>query len=116
MPKYAPLASWLTQQPGHSIPMHFAAIEGIIGDRLPPSAHERPQWWENNRGHVQARAWLEAGWSTGDLDLAGQQVAFIRTTGQVTSSANATGTRSEGWAPAMSFPDTGPAQASITLI
>jgi hypothetical protein len=59
--------------------MDFAAIEKILGFRLPRSAYEYEAWWSNNdTGHSHARAWLSAGWRTEDVDLAGRTVTFTR--------------------------------------
>ena len=57
----------------------FAEIEKVIGDSLPPSARDCPQWWENSvEGHTQARAWMTLGWETDNLDIAKETVSFIR--------------------------------------
>ena len=55
----------------------FGEIEKIIGDTLPPSAHERSEWWANG-GHYYAEAWMGMGWKTHSLNLAGEKVSFRR--------------------------------------
>lgn len=40
--------------------MSFSEIDALVGG-LPESAYRWRPWWANDRSHVQARAWLEAG-------------------------------------------------------
>ena len=79
MSKYDPLRQWLLglEDTVVSIPMTFEQVQNIL-QFLPESAYVLPQWWENNRGHVQARAWMDAGWETEDVDLRGRQLVFRR--------------------------------------
>jgi len=61
------------------VPLSFAEIEQIIDARLPPSAHNHREWWSNHAGsHVQARAWLEAGWEVENVDQEARTVRFRR--------------------------------------
>lgn len=56
-------------------------IESIIGEDLPVSAYRLRQWWANEIGnsrHVQARAWLDAGWEVQNVDLHANSVTFQR--------------------------------------
>jgi hypothetical protein len=79
--KYAPLQMHLTNV-SHSESyetLRFGEIEQIIGDKLPPSAHNHREWWSNHAGsHVQARAWLEAGWEVESVDQEVRTVRFRR--------------------------------------
>jgi len=79
--KYAPLQMRLTNV-SHSESyetLSFGEIEQIIGDKLPPSAHNHREWWSNHAGsHVQARAWLEAGWEVESVDQEARTVRFRR--------------------------------------
>ena len=78
--KYGPLYRFLHEFDGLEWSATFAAIERILGFRLPASAHTYPAWWanEHRRGrHVQARAWLEAGWKARSLDLERKTVVFV---------------------------------------
>jgi len=79
--KYAPLQMRLTNL-SHSTSyetLSFGEIEQIIGDKLPPSAHNHREWWSNHAGsHVQARAWLEAGWEVENVDQEARTVRFRR--------------------------------------
>jgi hypothetical protein len=77
--KYSGLKSFLGEQRQPRIALSFAEIVRRAGVRLPASAYEHPAWWANDsKSHVQARAWLEAGYKTENLDLAGQRVEFVR--------------------------------------
>jgi len=76
MSKYEPLSRYLEKR-GATVTLSFTEIEKILGFALPPSARQYAAWWSNNAGsHVQANAWLEAGFKTEDVDLAGQHVGF----------------------------------------
>ncbi|MBS1799060.1 MAG: hypothetical protein JSS95_04460 [Acidobacteria bacterium] len=81
MNKYLPLYRWLAGQPVNLtvIPMEFKQVEQILSCPLPPTARNRTAWWANNpQRHVQANAWLSAGFSTEDVNLAAQTVNFVR--------------------------------------
>ena len=55
----------------------FAEIEEVLGLDLPASARSRAAWWSNG-GHSQARAWLDAGFRTSELDISRRTVLFRR--------------------------------------
>ncbi|MEV6637072.1 hypothetical protein AB0M54_40685 [Actinoplanes sp. NPDC051470] len=61
--------------------MSFLRFEGIIDAQLPRSAFRYQAWWSNEIGgnHVQAHAWMNAGWRVDGVDLARQEVTFIHT-------------------------------------
>lgn len=64
MARYDPLHAHLARCDSDEIELGFAEIQRIIGDALPASA-KRPQWWANEAnptGHVQCRAWRNAGY------------------------------------------------------
>ena len=64
MAKYDPLRGHLRRSKASVLEMSFADIERVVGAMLPNSA-AFPQWWENEssaRGHVQCRAWRDAGY------------------------------------------------------
>ena len=46
------------------------------------SAHKYREWWANEKSadtsHVQAKAWMAAGWLTDEVSLAEEQAVFIR--------------------------------------
>lgn len=82
MTKYLPLRKHLESRPEAETEtsLSFARIEGIIRDSLPASSRKYREWWANeSRGsHVQARAWLEAGWIVESVNLTDQTVVFAR--------------------------------------
>jgi hypothetical protein len=81
MSKYEALPQFLDQVDRATRRMSFMEIERVLGFKLPKSAYKHEAWWSNNAtGHSHARAWLEFGWQTEALDLAGRQVTFRRST------------------------------------
>lgn len=80
MSKYDPLQEHLQASGEAQLTLSFAAIERILGERLPDSARRHNAWWANEEGgtHTHARAWLDAGYRTAGLDLNGSTVQFIR--------------------------------------
>jgi len=79
MSKYESLSQFLASAQGATKRLSFAEIERILGFKLPKSAYKHEAWWSNNAtGHSHARAWLEAGWRTEGVDLAGRKVTFQR--------------------------------------
>jgi hypothetical protein len=81
MGAYAPLHAWLVGQPANvnHILTTFEQIEGILGFPLPPTARRRPQWWENNPNqHSHARAWLDAGFLTEQVNVPNESLTFRR--------------------------------------
>jgi hypothetical protein len=79
--KYAPLGELLKRLPA-SVGLKsftFSQIEQIIGARLPRSARAYRPWWANTAGsHVQASAWLDAGWEVDTVDQTSETVTFRR--------------------------------------
>jgi hypothetical protein len=77
--KYTPLEKYLSDLPESTreITLNFGQIEIILNDTLPPSAYCHQAWWANNvRGsHVEAHAWLNAGWKVESFD---QKKAWVR--------------------------------------
>lgn len=79
MSKYTPLADFLKKQDRDFVPMTFADIERVIGTRLPPSASKHRPWWSNNPDNsVLTKAWLEAGFESEQVDMAGRRLVFRR--------------------------------------
>lgn len=78
--KYDSLINHLLACKGNRLQFTLKQIEKIIGDSLPPSAYYLRQWWENSksssRRHVQAIAWISAGWEVDKIDFNTQQVFF----------------------------------------
>lgn len=79
MSKYEPLPQFLSSGNGSTRTISFDQIERVLGFKLPQSARKHEAWWSNNAtGHSHARVWLEAGWRTKQVDLAGRKVTFQR--------------------------------------
>lgn len=80
MSKYEPLYQHLRASEGASLEFGFADIEEILGFPLPASARRYPAWWSNSdRSHVQAEAWLRAGYETAEVDVQGERLRFSST-------------------------------------
>jgi hypothetical protein len=79
MTKYEPLRLWLdTGSASDEVTLGFADIEKILSAGLPASAHRHQAWWANDPSHVQAAAWLSAGWRVDGLDAGRSRVRFRR--------------------------------------
>ncbi len=77
MTKYMPLQAYLEESNEQEIPLSFAEIGEIIGDDLPASAYKHRVWWSNNPlNNVMTRAWLNAGYRTAKVDMAGEKLIF----------------------------------------
>jgi hypothetical protein len=79
MTKYEALGRFLREQRPAQVPMTFAEIEHITGTKLPPSAHKHRPWWSNNaKNSAMTKVWLEAGFQTEQVDMAGRKLVFRR--------------------------------------
>ncbi|MBS0384222.1 MAG: hypothetical protein JSS00_02605 [Proteobacteria bacterium] len=77
--KYGALKSYLASRAQRRLRLSFDDVARIAKVRLPASAFDHPAWWANDsKSHVQAKAWLEAGYKTENVDLAAQSVEFVR--------------------------------------
>ena len=77
--KYDPLKCYLESATQAAIELSFVQIEEIIGSELPASARKHAAWWSNNpTNHVNAQAWLAAGYASGRVDLVGERLVFSR--------------------------------------
>jgi hypothetical protein len=77
--KYDRLKSYLRAQSTSRLPMTFSEIEKIVGSRLPRSAKLYRTWWSNDGSHhVQANAWLGAGYRTEQVDMETTRLVFVR--------------------------------------
>ena len=77
MSKYAPLAAHLRESGQDTVPMTFDDIAQIIGAELPSSAFTHRAWWSNNpTNNVMTHAWLEAGYTTAEVDMAARTLVF----------------------------------------
>ena len=78
MSKYAALRTFLAGKRVESVTMTFAEIEKIVGFKLPHS-RKYPAWWSNNpTNNVMTSEWLEAGYKTEQVDIAGERLVFRR--------------------------------------
>lgn len=81
MSKYGPLSGFLQSQLTARIVVTFSEVEEALGAKLPASAYAHPAWWSNDpTGHAQARAWLNAGFETEQVDIPGRKLVFRRIT------------------------------------
>lgn len=80
MSKYNALRRHLESEAGTSVEMSFDEVDTIVGG-LPASARHHSAWWSNEREgrHVQAHAWMDAGWRVAQVNLTAENVRFTRT-------------------------------------
>jgi hypothetical protein len=78
--KYDPLQSWLEDQKADgktNLRVSFQDIGKLLENELPESARKHRSWWANEMtSHVQAAAWLKAGWLVEDVDFETDEVSF----------------------------------------
>ena len=83
MSRYDPLTTHLQMQSAAQVRMSFAEIEAVLGRSLPDSAVTHRGWWSNNpSNNVMTRAWLDAGFRSEQVDLAGRTLVFRRVADQ----------------------------------
>ena len=80
--KYTPLYKYLKNlDPNRrEITISFEKIEAIIHDELPFSARNYRPWWANEQDgkHVNAHAWMNAGWKVDSVDMSRELVRMVR--------------------------------------
>ncbi|MDB5540418.1 MAG: hypothetical protein JWQ89_2145 [Devosia sp.] len=77
MSKYDGLFRHLSRSTG-TIEVTFEDVEEILGFPLPVSARRYAAWWSNSGGtHVQAGAWMAAGYRTENVDVGLGKVRFV---------------------------------------
>ena len=80
--KYTPLEHYLRELPSsqREVTLRFEQIESILNTKLPSSAFEYRQWWENEKegNHVNARAWANAGWKVDTVNFSEKWVKLVR--------------------------------------
>lgn len=76
--KYEPLKDYLTNCSNDTVELTYEAIEKVIENVLPDSAHKYREWWANG-GHIQADAWINAGFRVDSVKL-GHSVVFAKAT------------------------------------
>ena len=78
MGKYDPLKDFLGSRPGDHVAMTFGEIEAVLGSPLPKSK-QYPAWWSNNpSNNTMTQAWLDAGFSTEQVDIGAERLVFRR--------------------------------------
>jgi peptidoglycan/xylan/chitin deacetylase (PgdA/CDA1 family) len=78
--KYEVLKAFLQARQQSHLRMSFDEVAKAAGTKLPASAYRYPAWWANDPSgaHVQARAWLDAGFRAEQVDLEAKRVVFVR--------------------------------------
>ncbi len=76
MGKYEALGNFLSKHKTANVRMSFAEIERVIGAKL-PSSQRYPAWWSNNpSNNPMTKVWLDAGFQTEQVDIAGRKLVF----------------------------------------
>jgi hypothetical protein len=79
MSKYAPLGDYLKKQRTDVVSMTFREIERVTGVKLPPSSVRHRPWWSNNpKNSVLTKIWVDAGFKSEQVDMAGRKLVFRR--------------------------------------
>lgn len=79
MSKYRTLFQYFQTQATDFLRMTFDEVEREAGFKLPASARAHQAWWANDRmRHVQAKAWLDAGFESEQVDMKAQMLVFRR--------------------------------------
>lgn len=121
MTRYEPLGRYLTKTAAKQIAMTFREVESVIGRKLPPSAYRHRPWWANEaRGHSHAKAWLQAGYETEQVDMAARTLVFRRVTGtpgpaSVKGTRRATGTKTRATTKRSGHPLIGSMKGTFTI-
>jgi DNA invertase Pin-like site-specific DNA recombinase len=80
--KYDPLHRFLCDSGHQQIDLGMDEIAAMVGGGLPSSAYRLRMWWANTsasqHGHVQARAWQDAGYQVSEVDFTARRVRFRR--------------------------------------
>ena len=76
--RYNPLRDFLATYRASRLQLAFEQIEAIIGAGLETAAYTLKSWWDNDKSHPQAIAWLEAGWEVVDVVLEQRQITLKR--------------------------------------
>lgn len=80
MAKYDALRDHLRTRNVTRLKLTLEDIATLVPGGLPASAYQHQAWWSNDghASHVQARAWLDAGWTV-EADLTARTVTFTKT-------------------------------------
>lgn len=78
MSKYDALGKYLARQQRNVVPMTFAEIEKVIGNKLPGSSNVRAWWSNNDFNSVMTKIWLKAGFKSEQVDMKARKLVFRR--------------------------------------
>ena len=77
--KYRYFSDYLLNSGASVIDLTFGEIEKIIQDELPPSCRKHRALWANTDTHAIARAWMNVGYRTTDVQMKREIVRFEKT-------------------------------------
>ena len=74
--RYEALGPYLKARSHQStVPMSFEEIEALVGEL--PASKQYPAWWSNNpSNNPLTKVWLDAGFRTEQVDIAGRKLIF----------------------------------------
>ncbi len=74
--RYEALGAYLRARNDQStVPLTFAEIEALVGEL--PASKRYPAWWSNNpSNNPLTKVWLDAGFRTEQVDIAGGKLVF----------------------------------------
>ncbi len=78
MTKYGRLGDYLRGQGREVVPMTFAEIERVTGVKLPASQKHQAWWSNSTSNNVMTQVWLDAGYKSEQVDVAGRKLVFRR--------------------------------------
>ena len=78
--KYFPLQGFLSGCDQDRVTLSFGDLEKLLGKPLPTSARTNPAWWANHAAGRSHTVWLKVGWRTKNLNIAQEEVDFVRAT------------------------------------
>ena len=99
MSKYDALGAYLRGQGADVVPMTFAEIERVVGTKLPKSQKQQAWWSNSTSNNVMTQIWLDAGFRSEQVDVAGRKLVFRR----VASTASGMQEEPSVFKPALTF-------------
>ena len=75
MSRYDKFGNYLDSQ-NESFSITFEKVEEIIGEKLPDSAYDYPEWWSNNDSHPLMGIVLSKSWKSKNCNLEKQEIQF----------------------------------------
>ena len=77
MTGYKEFGNYLDNQ-DESFSIKFDVVEKIIGEKLPASAYEYPEWWSNSDSHPLMKVVLSKNWKSRNPNLDTQEIEFYK--------------------------------------